>query len=178
LPVIWLSASFWDMSVMEESELATLQRQRDRLLAQKTILLTARGESDQPEMGVTPFIRHGDALFIYPSRLSAHVRAVLARGQGQFLLIEDEQAAQNIWARVRLKFDADIDEIARQDALFAPLCDAFAAAHGPTMGVIRDFTDFHMLRLRPRSGVLVTGFARAYRVEGADFTITEHLKNS
>jgi putative heme iron utilization protein len=44
--------------------------------------------------------------------------------------------------------------------------------------VIRDFTDFHMLRLRPRSGVLVTGFARAYRVEGADFTITEHLKNS
>ena len=163
---------------MEESELATLQRQRDRLLAQKTILLTARGESDQPEMGVTPFIRHGDALFIYPSRLSAHVRAVLARGQGQFLLIEDEQAAQNIWARVRLKFDADIDEIARQDALFAPLCDAFAVAHGPTMGLIRDFTDFHMLRLRPRSGVLVTGFARAYRVEGADFTITEHLKNS
>ena len=163
---------------MEESELANLQRQRDRLLAQKTILLTARGEFDQPEMGVTPFIQHGDALFIYPSRLSAHVRAVLARGQGQFLLIEDEQAAQNIWARVRLKFDADIDEIARQDTLFAPLCDAFAVAHGPTMGVIRDFTDFHMLRLRPRSGVLVTGFARAYRVEGADFTITEHLKNS
>ena len=163
---------------MEESELANLQRQRDRLLAQKTILLTARGEFDQPEMGVTPFIQHGDALFIYPSRLSAHVRAVLARGQGQFLLIEDEQAAQNIWARVRLKFDADIDEIARQDAKFAPLCDAFATAHGPTMGLIRDFTDFHMLRLRPRSGVLVTGFARAYRVEGADFTITEHLKNS
>ena len=74
----------------------------------------------------------------------------MARGQGQFLLIEDEQAAQNIWARVRLKFDADVDEIARQDALFAPLCDDFAAAHGPTMGVIRDFTDFHMLRLRPR----------------------------
>ena len=78
---------------------------------------------------------------------------------------------------MRLKFDADIDEIARQDTLFAPLCDAFAAAHGPTMGLIRDFTDFHMLCLRPRSGVLVTGFARAYRVEGADFTITEHLKN-
>ena len=164
--------------MIEDSELATLQHQRDRLLAQKTILLTARGESDQPEMGVTPFVRHGDALFIYPSRLSAHVRALLARGQGQFLLIEDEQAAQNIWARVRLKFDANIDEIGRQDALFATLCDAFAEVHGPTMGLIRDFTDFHMLRLRSRSGVLVTGFARAYRVEGADFTIIEHLKNS
>ncbi len=164
--------------MMGESELATLQRQLHRLLAQKTILLTASGESDQPEMGVTPFIQHGDALFIYPSRLSAHVRAVLARGQGQFLLIEDEQAAQNIWARVRLKFDADIDEIARWDALFATLCDAFAAAHGPTMGLIRDFTDFHMLRLRPRSGILVTGFARAYRVEGTNFTITEHLRDS
>ena len=163
---------------MEISELATLQRQRDRLLVQKTILFSARGDFDQPEMGVTPFIQQGVALFIYPSSLSTHVRAVLARGQGQFLLIEDEQTAQNIWARVRLKFDADIEEIARQDALFAPLCDAFAEVHGPTMGLIRDFTDFHMLRLRPRSGVLVTGFARAYRVEGADFTITEHLKNS
>ena len=163
---------------MEESELATLQRQRDRLLAQKTILLTARGASDHPEMGVTPFIRHEDALFIYPSRLSAHVRAVLARGQGQFLLIEDEQAAQNIWARVRLKFDADIDEIARQDTLFAPLCDAFAVAHGPTMGVIRDFTDFHMLKLLPVSGVMVLGFAKAYQPEGPMLDVAAHLRES
>ena len=163
---------------MEKSEHASLNRQRDRLLAQKTILISARGSSDQPEMGVTPFIRNNDGLFIYPSRLSAHVRAVLARGEGQFLLIEDEQTAQNIWARVRLKFDADITEIDRGDTSFGPLCDEFATAHGPTMGLIRDFTDFHMLRLRPRHGVLVTGFARAYRVEGADFTIIEHLKNS
>ena len=108
-------------------------------------------------MGVTPFIRHGDDLFIYPSRLSSHVRAVMARGQGQFLLIEDEQAAQNIWARVRLKFDADIDEIARQDALFALLCDAFALAHGPTMGLIRDFTDFYMLDFGPAAACLSPG---------------------
>ncbi len=163
---------------MEKSEHASLNRQRDRLLAQKTILISARGSSDQPEMGVTPFVRNNNRLFIYPSHLSAHVRAMLARGEGQFLLIEDEQTAQNIWARVRLKFDADITEIDRGDTSFGPLCDKFATAHGPTMGLIRDFTDFHMLRLRPRNGVLVTGFARAYRVEGADFTITEHLKNS
>ena len=56
---------------MEESKLATLQRQRDRLLAQKTILLTARGKSDQPEMGVTPFIRTRDDLFIYPPSVGA-----------------------------------------------------------------------------------------------------------
>ena len=163
---------------METSELASLARQRDQLFAQKTILIGARGETGHPEMGVTPFIYYSGALFIYPSRLSAHVRAVLAHRQGQFLLIEDEQMAQNIWARVRLKFDADVDEIDRKDASFAPLCDAFKTVHGSIMDLIRNFADFHMLRLRPRSGVLVTGFARAYRVEGEKFAITEHLKNS
>ncbi len=163
---------------MEKSELLFLTSQRDQLLAQKTIVIGARGDTDQPEMGVTPFIRHDGGLFIYPSRLSAHVRAALAHGKGQFMLIEDEQMAQNIWARVRLKFDADINEINRNDASFEPLCDEFATVHGATMGLIRNFTDFHMLRLRPRSGVLVTGFARAYRVEGEKFAITEHLKNS
>jgi len=33
-----------------------------------------------------------------------------------------------------------------------------------------------MLKLTPLSGVLVTGFANAYAVSGADLVITEHLK--
>ena len=38
--------------------------------------------------------------------------------------------------------------------------------------LIRNFTDFHMIRLTPRKGVLVLGFAKAFTVTGANFDIT------
>ena len=161
---------------MDGIDIAALNDQRDRLLAQKTIIMTALTDEDAPEMGVTPLIRFDGGLYIYPSRLSSHVRALLARRHGQFLLIEDEATAQNIWARKRMKFNASIEDISRDDPLFDPLCEEFAKMHGPTMNLIRDFSDFHMLKLTPLSGVLVTGFANAYAVSGADLVITEHLK--
>ncbi|MEK9799468.1 MAG: hypothetical protein VW647_01115, partial [Alphaproteobacteria bacterium] len=73
-------------------------------------------------------------------------------------------------------FNASIEDISRDDPLFDLLCKEFAKMHGPTMNLIRDFSDFHMLKLTPLSGVLVTGFANAYAVSGADLVITEHLK--
>jgi len=162
---------------LDEHDLEMLKGQRDRLLSQKTIIMAALDAETGPEMGVTPFIRFAGALAIYPSRLSAHVRALLAVGLGQFLLVEDEGAAQNLWARKRLKFNADVKEIRRDDPYFGPMCDAFLATHGSTMNLIRDFTDFHMLRIEPKSGVLVTGFGKAFALRGPDFVITDHLKS-
>lgn len=165
------------MSDFDEGELSAA---RDELLAMaRTLLMSSAGEDrDLPEMGVTPMVRHEGVIYIYPSHLSAHVRAMLAAGKAAFLVIEDESSAQNIWARRRMKFDAELHEIDRKSVEFNPLCDAFAAAHGPTMDLIRDFTDFHLLRLQPTGGVMVLGFAKAYRLEGPDLKVTAHLRAS
>lgn len=163
----------------DEFDAAALSAERDRLLdAARTVLMAAPGEGDMPEMGVTPMICHEGDFYIYPSHLSAHVRAMLAARQAAFLIIEDEGGAQNIWARKRIKFDSEIIEIERQSDEFNLICDAFASVHGPTMGLIRDFSDFHLLRLRPLGGVMVLGFARAYRLEGAALEVTAHLRSS
>ena len=77
-----------------------------------------------------------------------------------------------------MKFDAELHEINRESTDFDMVCDAFAATHGPTMGLIRDFTDFHLLRLQPTGGVMVLGFAKAYRLEGPELRVTEHLRTS
>jgi len=165
---------------MSEFDEAALSAARDQLLERaRTLLMASFGENhDLPEMGVTPMVRHHGAIYIYPSHLSAHVRAMIAAGKAAFLVIEDEGAAQNIWARQRMKFDAEIYEIERKSEEFNLVCDAFAAAHGPTMDLIRDFTDFHLLRLQPIGGVMVLGFARAYRLEGAELRVTAHLRAS
>ena len=164
---------------MAEFDAAALAAERDRLFdAARTVLMAAPGDGEMLEIGVTPMIRHEGCVYIYPSHLSAHVRAMLAIGKAAFLVIEDEVSAQNIWARKRIKFDSELYEIERQSEEFNLVCDAFALAHGPTMGLIRDFSDFHLLRLRPLGGVMVLGFAQAYRLEGESLDVTAHLRSS
>ena len=164
---------------MAELDIRSLEAERDSLMsAAQTLLMAAPGETDLPEMGVTPFVRHEEEIYIYPSRLSAHVRAVLEAGRGAFLVIEDEASAQNIWARRRIKFNADIIEIKRKTEIFETVCDLFVDHHGPTMGLIRDFSDFHLLRLQPTDGVMVLGFAKAYRLAGSALSVNEHLRSS
>ena len=87
---------------MNEFDPVALGFERDRLFAEaRTVLMGAPGDDAMPEMGVTPVVRMNGALYIYPSRLSAHVRAVLAAGKAAFMVIEDESKAQNIWSRRR-----------------------------------------------------------------------------
>lgn len=163
---------------MSETELNELSAARDRLLGSGTILIAANTQDGSPEMGVTPFVRYEGAFYIYPSHLASHVRAMLDRGTAQFMVIEDEATAQNIWARHRLKFTARIDDVPRDQDLFNALCRRFRASHGPTIDVIRDFSDFHMLRLRPVKGVMILGFAKAFELRGPTLEIVAHLKKS
>ena len=68
--------------------------------------------------------------------------------------------------------------ITRDDDRFEPMMDTMQDHLGATMGLIRQFTDFHLFRIIPEAGVLVTGFTAAYAVSGPQFTITKHLSNS
>ena len=163
---------------MNEFDPVALSVERDKLLAgARTVLMAAPGDDAVPEMGVTPLVRMNGAFYIYPSSLSAHVRAVLAAGKAAFMVIEDESKARNIWARKRLKFESELVEIERDKNEFNAVCDVFADTHGPTMGLIRNFSDFHLLRLRPCGGGMVLGFAQAYRLSGEALDVTEHLRS-
>ena len=104
---------------MNEFDPVALGVERDRLLAEaRTVLMAAPGDDAMPEMGVTPVVRIDGSFYIYTSRLSAHVRAVLVAGKAALMVIEDESKALNIWARKRLKFDSELDEIDRNSDEF------------------------------------------------------------
>ena len=151
---------------------------RDQLLQLRTLYLTINSADKVPEMGVSPFIRRDDSLYIYTSHLSPHVHELIDQGEATCMLCADEGDSQNIWARNRLKFSVKAYEIARDDRNFDELCNNFTLAHGPTMNLIRNFTDFHMIRLTPQKGVLVLGFAKAFIVSGGNFDITAHISKA
>jgi putative heme iron utilization protein len=154
---------------------ASILAARDALLAQKSLTVAVLDKSAVPDMGVSPFIRRDDGLYIYTSHLASHVQALLAQKRASFIIALDEVDTVNIWARHRLKFTGIVTEVARDYPNFSGLCDDFTGAHGNTMPLIKNFTDFHMLRIIPENGVLVLGFAKAFLVKGASFDIVAHL---
>lgn len=167
---------------MDEKQIKNVVKKKDQLLATaKTLGISVLVDEDSQisaDVGHAPFVRKDGRFYIYSSHLSAPIRALLNRGGAHFFLIEDEATAQNIWARVRVKFSAQVTEIARDDARFSGVCDEIGEAHGPVMEMIRNFTDFHMFEIQPETGVLVTGFAQAFTVKGPSFELAEHLSKS
>ena len=145
----------------------------------QTILISVPGEEHgMAELGVSPFIQKDGHIYIYASRLSAHIRQLLGQSKAVFMMVADEARSQNIWARHRLKFTAHIAEVPREDKRFIDACDAIGAAHGPVMDLIRDFTDFHLFEITPDTGVFVRGFGAAFAVSGPDFTVGDKLQSS
>lgn len=166
--------------MIDDKKKSMAENARNRLLETARSLhvaVVAESEPHRVDQGQSPFIRKEGRFYIFSSHLSSHTRHILEGAPAQFLLIEDESASQNIWARVRLKFSAEISEIHRKDAGFDSICDDIRQAHGPVMDMIRNFTDFHLFSITPVSGVLVTGFAAAFDVKGPDFTLTAHLSS-
>jgi putative heme iron utilization protein len=166
---------------MDKKLVKKAEKLRDELLASAqtlgiTILSPSKEGEELPDIGFAPFIRHAGCFYIYSSDLSSHIRSLIAGQPAQFFLIADEGRSPNIWARVRMKFTADVIEIDRDAAEFQTILDDIGNAHGPVMDLIREFTDFHLFKMTPINGSLVTGFAAAFTIEGADFTITEHLR--
>ncbi|MGC6485277.1 MAG: pyridoxamine 5'-phosphate oxidase family protein [Candidatus Puniceispirillales bacterium] len=165
------------------SDVKKVEAARDKLLATaRTVIVTTalpEEEGGGPDLGFSPFYRDDEGHFyIYTSHLAAHVRALLKGAPVKFMLAADESVSQNIWARVRVSFTADVTQIKRDDDRFEPMMDTMQDHLGATMGLIRQFGDFHLFRIIPEQGVLVTGFAAAYSVSGPQFTITKHLSNS
>ena len=167
---------------MDEKQIKNVLKKRDRLLASaQTLGISVLVDEDSrlfADVGHAPFVRKQECFYIYSSHLSAHVRALVNGAEAQFFLIEDESIAQNIWARTRMKFSAEVSELSRDDPQFSELCDDIAEAHGPVMEMIRNFTDFHLFKIKPEQGVLVTGFAQAFSITGPMFELTEHLSKS
>ena len=147
---------------------------RDKLLEQaKTLHISTGNSKSAIDWGVAPFIRENGIFYIYVSELGGHVRSILSKNPVLYSVVEDEVFAQNIWARIRLKFTAETMEIHRDKREFEIICKKIAERHGNVMDVIRGFSDFHLFAIKPLVGVLVTGFGSAYDVSGVDLKLSE-----
>ncbi|WP_156782742.1 HugZ family pyridoxamine 5'-phosphate oxidase [Acidihalobacter yilgarnensis] len=130
----------------------------------QSLILATLDEAGTPHASPAPYIRdaRGD-YHVFVSGLSAHTRHLASGRPASVLLIEDEAATAQIFARTRLSQTCRVDEIQPDTAEWTSLLELFELRFGQIIRLLRSLPDFRLFRLQPHNGGrLITGFGRAF----------------
>jgi len=147
----------------------------------QSVLLSTQGENGDPHGGYAPFV-FDDAeetehhLIIFVSQLALHTRDLLSQPSASAMLIADESASDQIFARTRVSYQC-VAEVIQKDAVrYDPLLDLMQSRHGKMMGLLRTLPDFVLFRLKPLRGQFVMGFGQAFSLTGEKLNQFDHSR--
>ena len=143
----------------------------------KSFVITVTN-NDHPDIGYAPYIYRDNFFYIFSSELSSHIRLLINKKVGTFMLIKDERDTKNIWARVRMKFQAKVSIISRNVLEFQEITDIISIEHGNTVNIIKQFKDFHLMKIIPTQGTIITGFGSAYNLIGKRLEVKSKIKGN
>ena len=144
----------------------------------QSAMLSTLGEDGNPHIGYTPFVFDGRDIIVFVSQLSLHTRDLLANGRVSAMLIDDEQASEQIFARTRVSYQCSALVIAYDDNAYASTLDSLQARHGKMIDLLRQLPDFVLFRLQPVAGQFVMGFGQAYHLAGDTLDEFEHATSA
>jgi putative heme iron utilization protein len=158
------------------SHLVKAQAVYDHLLnGCQSLMLATINQDRTPLASYTPFVvDQARRFYIFISSLAHHTANLQRRRQASLMLIEDERAAAQIFARRRLTFQCEASFIERGTDEWEMAGSLYQARFGEFFAMIKSFSDFQMCRLSPTEGWLVIGFGQAYAISGKNLDILSH----
>jgi hypothetical protein len=82
------------------------------------------------------------------------------------LIIEDEDTAGELFARLRVNYRVEASQIPHATPEYESGIGILRARHGERIDNLSQLQDFHLFRLQPVGGRYVKGFGRAYDIKG------------
>jgi putative heme iron utilization protein len=147
-----------------QSDLSDAHRAYEQLLSQtRSLILGTINADGTPLVSYAPFILNERRQFyIFISQLAAHTANLQRTGQASLMLIEDESATDQIFARKRAIFQCQARLIKRDGTEGEAVVAEFESRFGQMIGLLKSLPDFLLFKLQPQSGLLVLGFGQAY----------------
>ncbi|MBT9311965.1 HugZ family pyridoxamine 5'-phosphate oxidase [Leptothoe kymatousa] len=140
----------------------------------RSIVLSTASSDGIPQASYAPFLIDPDkSIYIYISGLSAHTDNLKQTGRASVLMLEDEAATKEIFARRRLTYECTAEALPRETAQWHGLIQRFEQQFGPVIGMMKELSDFQLFCLKPQTGQFVLGFGAAYRVNKEDLNQLE-----
>jgi heme iron utilization protein len=145
------------MTTMEvESFLETFQ----------TLVMASLTPEGEAHASTAPYVRVGNDFYILISTVAQHGRNLLSNPNISLLFVEDESQCVQPFARKRVTIEAVGSEISREDEYFTRVIERFKAHFDPELVTsLTQMGDFHLFKLSPKSGSVVMGFGKAYRLD-------------
>ena len=158
-------------------EIKDIEKIKNTIISKnKTLIIAVKNKINYPEIGYAPYIFLNNNFYIFSSELSPHIKHLLYNRKGTFMIIEDECKAKNIWARVRIKFEAKITLVDRNENNYNKICNQIQNFHGKTLNLIKQFSDFHLIKISPIKGSIITGFGNAFILHGISLEVKNKIK--
>lgn len=131
-----------------------------------SLMLSTVNGTGQPQASYAPYVIDDDyQIYIFTSGLSAHTANLQTTGLASILLIEDEAAAPQVFARQRITYDCRASLLPRGTAAWEAVADRFEQRFGEIIPMLRSLDDFQIFCLSPQTGRFVMGFGAAYAVD-------------
>jgi putative heme iron utilization protein len=148
-----------------KSDDVLLREVREFQLAFRSVLMATVNQDGVPEASYAPYVTDDNgSYYVFVSSLARHTRDFQETGHVSLQFIENEDSAQNLFARRRLTLLCDVSVIPRENPVREEILEHFTQRFGKFVNTLRGLPDFQLFRLIPRCGLYVRGFGQAFRV--------------
>ncbi len=142
-----------------------------------TVQMATVDSEGNPDASYAVYVFHNNAYYVYISELAKHTGNLMHSAKVSLIFIENEEQAQNLFARQRMTLKCNATEIERNTEDFELILDIFGQRFGDIISMLRSLTDFHLFRIEPQSGTYVRGFAQAYHLYGEGLRKIRHIND-
>ena len=134
----------------------------DFVQSRKSLMLSSIQENGHPYASYAPFAVGDDCLYVLLSDIAIHAINLAKNPQAAVLIIEDEDAAEELFARRRVNYTVQASLIPVEDERWEGIIGLMASRLGERIYNLSQLNDFRLFHLAPTGGRYVKGFGRAY----------------
>ncbi len=146
------------------------------LNSRRSLELASSSSEGMPLASYAPFVyRDGSELCVFLSTLAGHTSNIVENPKVSAMIIEDESACQNIFARERVILDCDARRIERNGEDWNQWLEPYKRKFGAIVDTLVQLADFNLYLLHARCATYVKGFGQAYRLTGAGLSEVTHI---
>ena len=136
----------------------------------QTLVLSTIDDAGQPFISYAPFVIHEWQMYVYISKIAEHYWHLSASKSVNAMMLADESASRNLFARERARFLCDV-EVIEDETGYGQVFDKLNGRFKKSLLDLLRTLDFSLFRLTPSTGRYVVGFGLAFDtdLEARDF---------
>ncbi len=148
--------------------------------SRKSLMLSSLTEEGKPYASYAPFAIDGEHIYLLLSVIAIHGVNLEVNSEASVLIVEDEDSANQLFARIRVNYQVTAELIADDTSEeWKKGVDTLVARHGEMSKNLSQLSDFRLFKLTTQGGRYVKGFGRAYQLAAGSLAESglEHLRD-